>query len=196
MLVEVNLLPEKPKKNYTSILYAGAFLFLLLLAVLTTFLFQRHLTQEVQEVNEQVYNVQLESAQIRQELTGLEWTDAKQIDSAASAVEGQIVPASSVASYIVSLLPERGFIQYFTYTQPHSILVDVHFDRLEEIAQYHEALESSSLTTSVRLSVIDSHEMLDDEQHEINFDEVKSRYLASFELTLDREEGRVLGDEQ
>ncbi|WP_368503652.1 hypothetical protein AB3N04_15930 [Alkalihalophilus sp. As8PL] len=196
MLVEVNLLPEKPGKNYTSILYVGGFVFLVILAIASTFLYQRHISSEIEEIKQEAYDVQMEAAIVTQELTGFEFSNLDQIEQAVVLLESHIIPASLVVNFLVSQLPERGFISSFSYTQPEDVHFDVSFDRLEEIAQYHEALESSELVDAVRLSIIDAHEMMDDEEYEIDFDEVKSRYIASFDLLLDREYAQSLGENQ
>ncbi|MDV2684896.1 hypothetical protein RYX56_11000 [Alkalihalophilus lindianensis] len=196
MLVEINLLPEKPRKNYTSILYVGGFVFLVFLAIASTFLYQRHISSEIEEIKQEAYDVQVEAAIVTQELTGVEFSNLDQIEQAVVLLESHIIPASLVVDFLVSQLPERGFISHFSYTQPEDVQFDISFDRLEEIAQYYEALDSSELVDAVRLSIIDAHEMMDDEEYEIDFDEVKSRYIASFDLLLDREYAQSLGENQ
>ncbi|MFC0469425.1 type IV pilus biogenesis protein PilM [Halalkalibacter kiskunsagensis] len=123
-----------------------------------------------------------------QQLIVTEGNDYERLEQAVQLVERQVVPASLLLDYLVTLLPERGHYLNFDYALPGIVSFDASFDRMEEIAAYHHELEQSNVVSAVTLSIVNTNEL------EIASDDVLPRYVASFSLEIKKSEVRKLGD--
>ncbi|NEU29777.1 hypothetical protein GN156_03175 [bacterium LRH843] len=190
MLAEINLLPEKNKRNIT---YPFIILVILLMvAAGSTFLFfyQSKLTDEISEMRQELDAVQLKSTEIEQLQVEADGTDYERLEQAVEQLQTQVVPVSLLLDYLVRLLPERGYILSFDY-QTGTVEFDVSFDRMEEIAAYHHELEQSDVVSSITLSVVTANDMPED----IYDDGVLPRYHAHFSLVTKQENVKELGDQ-
>ncbi len=129
-------------------------------------------------------------------MTQSDSSEYERLLQAVDILQGQVVPASLLLDHLVGLLPERGYYLTFDYELPGTVKFEASFDQMEEIAAYHQVLEQSDIVSSVSLSIVETSEILDDEQFDINYDEVLPRYIAYFALVIDTENVKKLGDSQ
>ncbi|WP_096202819.1 hypothetical protein [Bacillus sp. FJAT-45350] len=182
MLVEVNLLPEKEKRDLTPVIIILIIGILLVTATIVLSSLHSSVSTEVTELENEVQELMILSETTRQELTEQQTNNIGQLEEVISALDKQLFPASLLLDHIVSLLPERGFFLNFNYSLPNEVYFDASFDRIEEIAQFSNALYSSDAIGEVLLSDISTNQILDDE--DLNRDEYLPRYVASYSIKI------------
>ncbi|MEH7493463.1 PilN domain-containing protein [Neobacillus niacini] len=159
MLVEINLLPQKEprKKSFFIIAAAMAVIFL----SLGTFYFL-----QIQSTKSYIANVDLQIKQTK-DLAAIEEKNANNSESELSitllksAVEWannypiQTIP---VMQHLTGLLPERGFIQTFAYTEAGTVTISVQFDSAREAAYFLDNLNKSEWIDDSNLSSLTAKE--------------------------------------
>ncbi|MBI0576509.1 PilN domain-containing protein [Neobacillus cucumis] len=159
MLVEINLLPKKePKKiNLIIALGSGLALFLLIGGI---YLWQIKSTKsDVAEVDRQISMTQKIAEQQQQK------SDSAQSINSVSQLKGAIEWANSypihtipVMKHLTSLLPERGFIQSFSYTEAGTVSLTVQFDSAREAAYFLDSLNESKWFEEASLNSLSTTE--------------------------------------
>ncbi|MCM3765448.1 PilN domain-containing protein [Neobacillus niacini] len=163
MLVEINLLPQKePKKIAFFIVLA---LFVLALIFASVFYYfqisstqanidsvtrEISMTQKVREKQEQKSDVVESADSVSKLKSAIDWADTYPI---------QTIP---VMRHLTSLLPERGFIQSFGYTEAGTITLAVQFDSSREAAYFLNSLKESEWIQDVNLSSLAAVEQKDE----------------------------------
>lgn len=159
MLVEINLLPQKEprKKSFFIIITAMAVIFL----SLGTYYFL-----QIQSTKSDITNVDLQIKQTK-DLAAIEEKNANKSESELSitllksAVEWansypiQTIP---VMQHLTGLLPERGFIQTFAYTETGTVTISVQFDSAREAAYFLDNLNESEWIDDANLSSLTAKE--------------------------------------
>lgn len=159
MLVEINLLPQKEprKKSFFIIITAMAVIFL----SLGTYYFL-----QIQSTKSDITNVDVQIKQTK-DLAAIEEKNANKSESELSitllksAVEWansypiQTIP---VMQHLTGLLPERGFIQTFAYTEAGTVTISVQFDSAREAAYFLDNLNESEWIDDANLSSLTAKE--------------------------------------
>ncbi|WHY84879.1 hypothetical protein QNH39_19810 [Neobacillus novalis] len=143
MLVEINLLPQKEPKKFAFIitlssllavfLVIGGFYFWQTQSVkdeLTSLDRQISTTKKIAEKEQQNNETVISSSSVSQLKGAIEWANDPI----------QTVP---VMQHLTSLLPERGFIQSFGYTESGAVTLTVQFDSAREAAYFLNSLNHS-----------------------------------------------------
>jgi Tfp pilus assembly protein PilN len=153
MLVEINLLPQKEPKKIGFIITLSCLVAVMVIAG-AYYLWQtntaksniasidRQITMTkkiVDKENKSTETVESTSS-VSQLKTAIEWADDYPI---------QTIP---VMRYLTSLLPERGFIQSFSYTEAGTISLTVQFDSAREAAYFLDNLNESTWIEESSLS--------------------------------------------
>lgn len=153
MLVEINLLPQKERKKFAFFMVLAGFLALFLLTGAYYF-FQINtmkkniegvdreitMTQKLRE-KEEAKNQSVESSSsVTQLKSAIEWANTYPIHT---------IP---VMRHLTSLLPERGFIQSFGYTEAGTVTLSVQFDSPREAASFLNNLHESKWISDAKLS--------------------------------------------
>jgi Tfp pilus assembly protein PilN len=144
MLVEINLLPQKEPKKYSFIIMLAGLLVLFILIggyyfwktqtindEMTSLDHQIAMTKKIAEKEQQNSETAASSNSVNQLKSAIEW---------ASDYPLQTVP---VMQQLTSLLPERGFIQSFAYTEAGTVTLTVQFDSAREAAYFLDSLHES-----------------------------------------------------
>ncbi|MFK9091296.1 PilN domain-containing protein [Bacillus salipaludis] len=153
MLVEINLLPQKEPKKLSFIITLSSILMVIIL-VGTYYLWQINvtksevasldrqiaMTKKIAEKEEQNSQTVASTNSVNQLKSAIEWADEYRI---------QTIP---VMSHLTSLLPERGFIQSFGYTEEGTITLSIQFDSAREAAYFLDNLNESKWIAEASLS--------------------------------------------
>ena len=193
MLVEVNLLPEKQKKDVTLPVIILIILILIGSSALGLRSFHQTATLEVETLKQEINELQLLSTTTQQEIIEKSLSQTGELEQAINALHGEILPASFLLDHLVSLLPERGFFLNFDYSIPRDVYFDASFDQLDEVAQYSNALFQSAAVDEVQLTSITTNPLLTDA--ELNRDKYLPRYIASFSLKINPSVVREMRDD-
>ncbi|MEH7112093.1 PilN domain-containing protein [Neobacillus niacini] len=159
MLVEINLLPQKePRKTSFFIIIAAMAVIFLTLG--TYYFFQ------IQSTKSDIANIDSQ-IKMTKDLAAIEEKNANKSESQLSitllksAVEWansypiQTIP---VMQHLTGLLPERGFIQTFAYTEVGTVTISVQFDNVREAAFFLENLNESEWIGDANLSSLTAKE--------------------------------------
>ncbi|WP_051590880.1 PilN domain-containing protein [Bacillus sp. UNC438CL73TsuS30] len=159
MLVEINLLPKKEPKKINLIIALGSVLALFLL-IGGFYLWQINSTKsDVAEVDRQISMTQKIAEQQQQK------TDSAESTNSVSQLKGAIEWANSypihtipVMKHLTLLLPERGFIQSFGYTEAGTVSLTVQFDSAREAAYFLDSLNESKWIEEANLNSLSTTE--------------------------------------
>ncbi|MBT2727069.1 PilN domain-containing protein [Bacillus sp. ISL-75] len=153
MLVEINLLPQKEPKKIGFIITLSCLVGLLVLtgayylwqtnstkSVIASLDRQITMTKKIAEKENKSTETVEATSSVSQLKTAIEWANDYPI---------QTIP---VMRHLTSLLPERGFIQSFAYTEAGTISLTVQFDSAREAAYFLENLNESKWIEEASLS--------------------------------------------
>lgn len=161
MLIEINLLPQKEPRKFNLIILI--ILVSLVVAISSFYFWQIQSTKNnVQEVDQQIETIkeiaakETDNAQQDQSLmsvsilkNAVEWANTYPI---------QTIP---VIQHLTTLLPERGFIQSFGYTETGTVTISVQFDNPREAAYFLDNLNKSDWIGKVSLSSLNAQAVVD-----------------------------------
>lgn len=151
MLVDINLLPQKEPKNYNFIITLSC-LVLSLLLISGYYLWQINSTKsEVASLNRQIATIQ-KVTRNQEEATDYSTNSVSQLKSAIEWANDYSIQIIPVMRHLTSLLPERGFIQSFGYTEAGTITLTVQFDSAREAAYFLDSLNESKWISEASLS--------------------------------------------
>ena len=211
MLVEINLLTEKEKKDVTKWLIAGIIVFLLAASFLALKFYGDHLETEAelihsekQTITEQI--IELQEAEQEPTISYFEL-----LNTTTTKLEHHVIPASKLLAEVVRLLPEHGYFLTFDFAQPDEIYFNARFSQFAEVAAYTYALNESPYVWNVTLYNITTNddfvremnvnEQVEDEEADsleqsetsepFFSDQILPRYEAYFQLKINRDAFRV-----
>lgn len=190
MLVEINLLPRKEHKKSSMLImvFAGILLFSVSAAIIY---FQGNsFENRIASLDKQIGTVQkLNEVQQAKLAEGEGGSLAVRLQDAVKWAEQYPFDTVPLLQNIISLLPERGFIKNFEYSNTDSVVIKIQFDASRDAAYYLSSLKGSDWVEEVALLNIVA-ETNDEETETTNtpteLDEVKvlPRYSAEFEITF------------
>ncbi len=193
MIVEINLLEEKEKRNIVPFMIAVTAIFLLLATIIAIGLQKQSLEAKKENIQQEIQSVQKEQAEYQAILQDETQSDRQQLQQAVEQVEGSIFPSVSLLERMTSLLPERGYFERYIYTKNNDLQLVVRFDSLQEVAAYTNTLLQEESIQNVELSNITTEQI--NEQYDPL--EYRPRYIANYEVDIDEKKwkGEVEQDE-
>lgn len=145
MLVEINLLPQKERRKKVFVVTLSGLLAALIL-ISGVYIWQILSTKSDIEAIENQLTMLEKATQLAEESNNQKPASSVSVSLLKSAVEWaesyplQTVP---VMQHLTSLLPERGFIQTFGYSESGVITLTVQFDSAREAAYFLDSLNAS-----------------------------------------------------
>ena len=159
MIVDINLLPKKQARDITTPVIIGVSAFLILFTVIAlvtvNYFVQKDIerssvtleqTVQLRMAMEEVANQPLATSSLVQLQTSIDWAEQQSID---------MVP---ILNHLVSLLPEAGFMDHFTYNVTGAINMTVSFKAPRDGAYYLHHLNASPYVQEASLAGISSNE--------------------------------------
>lgn len=204
MLVEINLLPKKEPKKISFLLVG--ILFILLLAAGGIFFYFQYKTEieKLENLKANIQNTKELAAAKEQKIAVVESSNsAVELEKMVKWAEEYPIETVSVLRQLISKLPERGFIQSFTYNETGLINLMVQFDTLREASYYLKELSESAWISDAQIlslqtaAVGDEAEattsgqnqaMEDIKGNKLNNDPFLPRYVGNFEIKLNTAE--------
>ena len=144
MLVEINLLPQKEPKK-TGFIVSLSCLVALLLMVGSYYLWQTNSTKsDIASLDRQITMTKRIADKENKSTQTVEATSSvSQLKSAIDWAKDYPIQTIPVMRHLTSLLPERGFIQNFAYTEAGTVSLTVQFDSAREAAYFLDNLNES-----------------------------------------------------
>ncbi|NRD75998.1 hypothetical protein HPT25_00560 [Bacillus sp. BRMEA1] len=155
MLVEINLLPEKEPKKYRFWIFASG-LGALFLIFGCYFYFQiQSVKSSIESVDQQISQTQKIEEQISSKPSNsANNTSVSQLKAAVDWAKNYPIQTIPVMQHLVALLPERGFIQNFTYADSGDIKLSVQFDLPSDAAYFLDNLNAAKWISGASLTLL------------------------------------------
>ncbi|WP_251549385.1 PilN domain-containing protein [Neobacillus muris] len=190
MLVEINLLPKKEpvKRNFHLVLISFLVAFL---AVGSYYFWQSYsiksqiayLDQEITSVNQGIDQQQAKisanesSNSVEQLKTAIDWAKTYPL---------QTIP---VMQHLTSLLPERGFIQSFNYSETGVVTLTVQFETATDGAYFLNHLLNSDWIEDATLASLNTVNTVEDNSEQVDQTDTEylPRYQGQYEIHLNKD---------
>jgi type IV pilus assembly protein PilN len=191
MLVDINLLPKKERKNFTLFIILAVLSSVILLGTLYFLIYGNALKKDEKVLKEKILQVNEKLQQEQDKLiTMQETTSLEELKNAVKWAETYPIKAVEVLKHLTSLLPERGFILQYSYNEKGIIHLSVQFDTSREAAQYLQWLTDSGWVDEVSITSLGLSTTSDlpaNLINEMNTTEFIPRYIGEFDISLARE---------
>ncbi|UTR11243.1 hypothetical protein MM300_02605 [Evansella sp. LMS18] len=185
MNIEINLLPEKPKRNLAFIIAAvSLFVASVLVLVLGIFHYQNVQRELVWTENEISTVQQLQEIELSEDRHTPETAD---LEASVIYLEENQILASRVLSHLVSLLPEQGFFTSYEFSEAGIVTISAQFETQRGAASYLHHLTLSELTENAMLNEITTNDITADMEGELVTAEYLPRYNADYTITMNME---------
>ncbi|MCH4825627.1 MAG: PilN domain-containing protein [Planococcus sp. (in: firmicutes)] len=160
MLVDINLLPQKEHERPVLLFAILGILLVTILIWATFFLMAQSQKSEKIEADAEYIQVMTESSVIQAELeAAVGLTDEQQLKTTVDWAESYQFDTIPLLSDLSARLPERGFLESFSYTKPNLATITVQFDAARQAAYYLAQLKASDLIQSVQLDSTEFKEL-------------------------------------
>ncbi|WP_099352111.1 PilN domain-containing protein [Fredinandcohnia onubensis] len=152
MLVEINLLPRKEYKNRAIFLIVVLILFVGVGGATAVYSIYKNTVETEEQLNSQITSLQEQRAAVEMKFsTDQESTNILKLEKTVNWANEYFVETVPLLNHLSSLLPERGFIQAFSYVEDGIVSLVVQFDTNPEIAHYLAALNESEYIVETKL---------------------------------------------
>lgn len=186
MLVEINLLPKKEHGKSSQLIIAAIIFILIVIAISVIYFQSRSYENEMERVDQKISTLQkLNNAQQEKMAEESAGNSVVKLQGAVQWAERYPVQTVPIMQKIISLLPERGFIKSFEYSNMDSILVTIQYDAARDAAFYLSSLKKSDWVKEADLLNVIAATI--DEEAELNNDtEAKTlpRYSADYKIVF------------
>ncbi len=192
MLVEINLLPKKEHKKSSTLIMTIAGVLLVTMTFSIVFIQGNGYEKKMASLDKQIESIQkLNEVQQAKLAEGESGNSAVKLQEAVNWAEQYPFDTVPLLQNIIALLPERGFIQEFEYSNSNSVVIKIQLDASRDAAFYLSSLKESEWVEDVTLMNIVaetngeetavSTSVASSEQEEVK---VLPRYSAEFEIAF------------
>lgn len=196
MLVDINLLPQKEEKSRFLLVLLIVVGFVLGAGLFSTFYYAKHLDNKTASVNQEITATKhlLETAQ--RQLAGLSESSAvAELENAVQWAEAYRTKTVPLIQQLTTILPERGFIDDFTYQVPGVVSLTVQFDTNREAAYFLNNLHEADWITEAKLDRLSTKELKDGDEEEA--DKYLPRYIGYYKIQINKAKfEQLLADSQ
>ncbi|MFD2446224.1 PilN domain-containing protein [Bacillus sp. CGMCC 1.16607] len=197
MLIDINLLPKKEKKNFSLSIMLALLIFIFLIGAIASFYYGSVLKNESLELEKKINqldeNLKVEQAQVEK----VQATNSVvELKNAVDWAQNYPIKSVPVLQHLTSLLPERGFIQNYSYSEEGTILLTVQFDTSREAAYFLNWLTESDWIVEANILKLGLGDQTKSENEDPSPEaEFVPRYIGDYEITLEREKVKELNSE-
>ena len=186
MLVEINLLPKKERRKSSQLIIAAIILILIAITISIIYFQGRSYGNEMELIDKKISTLQklnnVQQEKLAEENAG---NSVIKLQEAVQWIEQYPVQTVPIMQNIISLLPERGFIQSFEYSNMDSILVTIQYDAARDAAFYLSSLKQSEWVREAELMNVVAAEI--EEEAGLSDDsevEILPRYSAAYNIVF------------
>ncbi|WP_299738776.1 hypothetical protein [uncultured Rossellomorea sp.] len=184
-LIDINLLPEKEKKSAVFVSSIAIILLVFFVVCLFFFFSLRSVQSETERTIEGISQTKkIIEVQQTKLLDSESSQGARELKETIEWMTNYPIETVPVLNELISLLPPRGFIQTFEYSERQSINASIQFDSSREAAYYLHHLKGVEWIKEAEILEITTNNMTGED---MDWDEsgVVPRYLADFSISLD-----------
>lgn len=196
MLVEINLLPKKEHKKSSQLIIAILILLFFTVSISVIYIQGNSYSRKIHSVDKQIESIQKLNEAQQAKMTDVEaGNSAVKLQAAVKWAEQYPMDTVPLMQNIITLLPERGFIKNFEYSNLDSVLITIQFDATRDAAFYLSSLKHSEwVEEAVLLNVISERLTDETEAGETDSEIIESedvdalpRYTAQYNITFSPE---------
>ncbi|WP_064092509.1 hypothetical protein [Rossellomorea aquimaris] len=182
-LIDINLLSEK-KKRTPLFLYSAGILLLLFFITLLFLMISLHSIRNETERTQVSLSQTKQLVQLQQEkiIDSQSSNGIRDLQETVKRMETYPIETIPLLNELISLLPQRGFIQTFEYRDRQVINFTVQFDASREAAYYLERMKGMNWITEAEIQEITTEEIISEEA--ALEEAILPRYVVQYELTL------------
>ncbi|WP_449620018.1 PilN domain-containing protein [Robertmurraya sp. Marseille-Q9965] len=195
MLVEINLLPQKEAKNKSLLLLAIIASVILLIGGFFVYWLNHSYENKLASLEEQIATTEQKVATEQQKVYSYEASSSlSELENTVQWASNYPLKTVPVLKKMTSLLPERGFIQSFTYEEIGSVTFSVQFETSREAAFYLNSLLEANWVKEAKLNKVDAVTGFYDrtfgesddgpDESDLKNEKYIPRYLAEYEVGL------------
>ncbi|MEK5441661.1 hypothetical protein [Fredinandcohnia sp. FSL W7-1320] len=163
MLVDINLLPRKEFKNRAKLLLLLMILGVAIIGFLLIFLQYKQATLLEENLANQIETLQEKRAAEEQKYASANNSNNLiNLERTVEWADGYFVESVPIINHLTKLLPERGFVQKFSYSEDGIVSLEVQFDTNTENAHYLALLTESPFIRSARLLTVSTTPILEE----------------------------------
>lgn len=182
MLVEINLLPKKRKKEQKPLQWI---ILLVVISLIPGGLFYwqyREKKEQLQSFENTILQVNDTIASLQVNLQQANTTDSgKQLQQVIDWTETYPIDTVFVLKHLIGLLPARGYFQQFSYNEEEIVQLSIRFDTSREAANYYTELTKSKFISSATLTSITATKMAEPTaEEELDMEIAGKQYLPRY----------------
>lgn len=189
MLVNINLLPQKERDRPIYPIAAASIVLLAIIAGSVLFFMAQSLDKERADLTVQSTQIAAEQEAVRQQIeanSGL--NEEQQLKETVDWAESYQFDTVPLLGELVSILPDHGFFNSFSYIGPNAATLTLQFDTAREAAYYLTQLKSSEVLASATLDSVANQDLEtaeDETAIEVEEEIIQNpRYLATYSLVF------------
>ncbi|MEH7886783.1 hypothetical protein V7654_20980 [Bacillus sp. JJ1609] len=192
MLVEINLLPKREHKKSSQLIIAILIILFFSISSSIIYIQGNKYNSKMDSIDKQIESLQKLNDAQQAKMTDVEASNsAVKLQKALKWAEQYPIETVPLMQNIITLLPERGFIQNFEYSNSDSVLITIQFDATRDTAFYLSSLKQSEWVQEAALLNIKAETMeeekVEGESGTINNSEkekILPRYSAEYKITF------------
>ncbi|MFS0822533.1 PilN domain-containing protein [Bacillus sp. 1P02SD] len=162
MLVNINLLPRKEFKNRAKLLLLIIVISVALIGFLLIFIQYKQATSQEKQLEKQIATLQETRGVVEQKNDSANQSNnVIYLEKTVEWADRYFVETVQILNHLTMLLPDRGFVQNFSYTEDGIVSLEVQFDTNTENAHYLALLTDSPFIESARLLTVSTTPITD-----------------------------------
>lgn len=198
MVIDINLLPQKERKSKAFFISIIVLIFFAIASLVAALFYLNAINNKMERVESDLNYTQLLISQEQLKLDEVKGNDSlSELERTVSWAEQYPIKTIPLIKKLTSLLPERGFIQGFSYQEMGEVTLTVQFDTPREAAYYLKNLLDSDWIQDAFLNSIKTEKLADDQQSDsdgeenVSKDEEKEnilpRYIGDYRIVLNKD---------
>lgn len=184
MLVDINLLPQKEKRNSAIAVF---FIFIIILAAGCggyLWLEQKQLADHEKRLQTELATVQQLKSLVQQSPNSPDNPNAEEkLQTALTWAENYPISTYKLLRHITSLLPERGFVLAFSYQESGNVQLSVQFDSSRDAAFFLKSMQESEFIQNANLLSITTERVSSESESDLS---ILPRYFAQYTVQIDK----------
>lgn len=198
MLVEINLLPQKEAKNKSLLLLAIISAVILLIGGFFVYWLNHSYNSRLASLEQQISTTEQLVESEQEKVVSYEASNSlTELENTVQWAKDYPIKAVPILKKLTEMLPERGFIQSFTYEEIGTITFGVQFETSREAAYYLNSLLESDWVKEAKINKVETITAFYDrkfgesdegpDESKLKNEKYVPRYLAEFEIEINRD---------
>ncbi|MEH7389998.1 fimbrial protein [Bacillus sp. JJ1503] len=192
MLIEINLLPKKESRNTSLVMLACVLGIILLLGIGSAVWVGQSYKGKLDSITQQQSQIQKLIAIEQEKVANAESLNSlDELEKAVNWAHDYPIKTVPILRKFTALLPERGFVQTFSYEETGNIVITVQFDTSREASYYLKSMLDSDWIEDAAIRTLTTTNISEEDSNEGHIlepdkEKILPRYLAEYEIIINR----------